>query len=142
MPPSTNITEPPSKMDSSRGHLVSSYLLSKSSESFEDDYATFGHQDAKYSGFNLLLLSPRGTTDLPFDAAFVTNHGAGGEIESRVLTPDERTGGGMANGIDGQGGNEWPKVQHGIQSLNGYLRTLHKDTSESELTEHLFQLLT
>jgi len=140
----TNITGPPSEMGSSRGDLVSSFLLSDPACSFDDELARFNQQDAKFAGFNLLLLSPslRDPRSLSLDAALVTNHGAGGRIKCRPLSPDERLAGGMSNGVDGQGGNEWPKVQHGIKSLNEYLGALPVDIKEVELTDHLFELLT
>lgn len=140
---STNITEPASQFSSSRGYLVSSYLLSEGSGSFKDDLETFDNQDAKYAGFNLLLLSPSAqASGLSFEAALVTNHGGGGGIESRLLTAEERNCGGMANGVDGQGGNEWPKVTQGVQSLSELLAKLPRDINESALTESLFKLLT
>jgi len=131
-------------MASSRGELVSSYLLSDPASSFDDELITFNLREDKFAGFNLLLLSPllHNSKNFSFEAALVTNHGAGGVITSRILSADERLAGGMANGVDGQGGNEWPKVQHGIKSLNGYLGTLPADISETELTNHLFELLT
>ncbi|KIM81059.1 hypothetical protein PILCRDRAFT_821898 [Piloderma croceum F 1598] len=139
----TNITEPPSEMNLSRGHLISSYLLADPTRSLSDELRTFG-QMGVFAGFNLLLLSPllRESHALSFDAALVTNHGAGGVIQSRPLSPGERLVGGMTNGVDGQGGQEWPKVQHGIRSLNEYLATVSSDTKEAELTERLFELLT
>jgi len=140
----TNITGPPSEMGSSRGDLVSSYLLSDPTCSLDDELARFNRQDAKFAGFNLLLLSPslRHSQTLSFDAALVTNYGADGAIKSRPLSTDERLAGGMANGVDGQGGNEWPKVQHGVKSLNDCLGALPADIKEVDLTDRLFELLT
>jgi uncharacterized protein with NRDE domain len=131
-------------MNLSRGHLISSYLLADPTRSLSDELRTFGQMDAKFAGFNLLLLSPllRESHALSFDAALVTNHGAGGVIQSRSLSPGERLVGGMSNGVDGQGSQEWPKVQHGISSLNEYLATVSSDTKEAELTDRLFELLT
>jgi len=131
-------------VDSSRGYLASSYLLSDPARSLNDELGKFSQQDTKFAGFNLLLLSPplQKSHALSFDAAFVTNHGAGGAIQSRPLSSDERLAGGMSNGIDGQGGSAWPKVHHGVRSLNEYLGTLSSETEEAELTDCLFELLT
>lgn len=92
----------------------------------------------------MLLISPLDLHSglLSFDAAIVTNHGAGGVLQTRPLSTDERLAGGMANGIDGQGGNEWPKVQQSVKSLREYLGALPPDTTEDELTNSLFELLT
>jgi uncharacterized protein with NRDE domain len=140
----TNISGPPSEKNSSRGDLVSSYLLSDPASSFDDELAKFNQQERKFAGFNLLLLSPSicDSQTLFFEAALVTNHGAGGVINSRKLSSDERLAGGMANGVDGQGGNEWPKVRHGVRSLSDYLKTLPVDIKETEFTNRLFELLT
>lgn len=140
----TNITGPPSKSGSSRGDLVTPFLLSDPASSFDDELMKLNQRDPKFAGFNLLLLSPspRDSQTLSFDAAFVTNHGAGGAIKSRRLSADERSVAGMSNGVDGQGGNEWPKVQHGIKHLKEYLRTLPADIEGTELANHLFELLT
>lgn len=132
-------------MTSSRGYLVSSYLLSDPARSLDDEVQTLTGQDTQYSGFNLLLLSPssqHGAQSLNYDAALVTNHGAGGAIESRPLTSAERSTGGISNGVDGQDAHEWPKVQRGIQSLKGFLGTLPTDIKEADLTDRLFELLT
>jgi len=123
--------------------LVSSFLLSDSGRPFSDELEKFNRQDTKFAGFNLLLLSPslRDSEKLSFDATLVTNHGAGGIITSRPLSADERQGGAMSNGVDGQGGDEWPKVQQGVQSLTNFLKELAPDTNETELTNSLFELL-
>ena len=140
---STNITEPPGQFNSSRGHLISTYLLSDTPSSFKDDVEKFDRQEIKYAGFNLLLLSPSAhPSGLSFEAALVTNHGGGGVIQSRLLTPEERRCGGMANGVDGQGGNEWPKVTQGVRSLTELFANLPRDINESALTESLFKILT
>lgn len=54
----TNITERPNSFTSSRGHLVSSFLLSDSSSPLEDEVGKVVSSDAKFAGFNLLLLAP------------------------------------------------------------------------------------
>lgn len=130
-------------MKLSRGYLVSSYLLSDPAESFDDELGKLNRLEDKFAGFNLMLLSPsRKLQALSFDAALVTNHGAGGVVQSRPLSKDERLAGAISNGIDGQGGNEWPKVKNGVNFLKEYLGKLPVDTKETELADHLFDLLT
>jgi uncharacterized protein with NRDE domain len=140
----TNINEPTAEMKSSRGYLVSSYLLSDPAESFDEELGKLNRLEDKFAGFNLTLLSPSRckSQTLSFDAALVTNHGAGGVIQSRPLSKEERLAGAISNGIDGQGGNEWPKVKYGVNFLKEYLGKLPADTKETELTDHLFDLLT
>jgi len=92
--------------------------------------------------FLLAPLAQDGSQPLAFAALLVTNHGAGGLLESRPLTSEERSVGGMTNGIDGKDGQNWPKVQHGIQSLSACLAALPTDITETDLTERLFELLT
>jgi uncharacterized protein with NRDE domain len=130
--------------DSSRGYIVSSFLLSDSSHPLEDEVGKILPQDAKFAGFNLLLLAPtiQSTNSLRFDASLVTNGGGGGIISSRSLSMEERSSGGFSNGVDGKGGAEWPKVQHGLQDFKTVLQTLSPDVEETELTDRLFQLLT
>jgi len=140
----TNISETSTKKRSSRGELVSSFLMSDPASSFDDELSKFIEKDTDFPGFNLLLLSPSlcDSQVLSFDAALVTNHGGGGSIKSRTLSAEERWVGGMSNGIDGQGGNRWPKVQYGVKYLKDYLESLPSDIDETELTNHLFELLT
>ncbi|KAJ7578154.1 NRDE protein-domain-containing protein [Mycena floridula] len=137
----TNITEPPQSLDSSRGSLVSSFLLSASSDSLEDEVARIIPRETKFAGFNLLLLAPvksSASTVLEFDASFVTNGGAGGIQTSRPLSPEERSCSGFSNGVDGKGGADWPKVKRGIRDFDSLLRD---EISESELVDRLFDLL-
>jgi len=144
----TNITEPARKYSSSRGSLTSTFLLPTSpSTSFRDEIRAIVSQNAKYAGFNLLLLSPRSigshrNRTLAFNAAFLTNSGGGGTITARDLSSEERHCGGMSNGIDSQGAGEWPKVKQGILGLQEILNTVSEDDGESELVERLFGLLT
>lgn len=105
-------------------------------------------QNAKFAGFNLLLLSPSrltdmdGTRNLSLDAAFLTNFGGGGAITARNLSNEERRCGGMSNGIDRQGASDWPKVKRGIQALDHVLNSMSEDINETKFVEDLFQLLT
>jgi uncharacterized protein with NRDE domain len=102
--------------------------------------------DASYAGFNLLLLAaasaPHSSPSFFFDALYVTNRGAGGPITYRALTDAQRHRGGLSNGVDGNGADEWPKVQHGVRALDALLDTLPPNTSDDQLTERLFDLLT
>ncbi|KXN84332.1 hypothetical protein AN958_12747 [Leucoagaricus sp. SymC.cos] len=173
----TNITEPPNSFTSSRGYLVSSFLLSDSSSPLEDEVGKIVLPEAKFAGFNLLLLAPAppssstipietGTPEgcgheleprrrevivssreqkLSYGAILVTNHGADGRLEARPLTSAERACGCMSNGIDGQGGNEWPKVKRASSSFEEVIKSLPADSSsanEPELVEKLFGILT
>ncbi|KAF9222981.1 DUF833-domain-containing protein [Gyrodon lividus] len=140
----TNITEPITKFSSSRGHLVSSFLASQLSHPLEEDITRLIPCGAQYAGFNLLLLAPCASdlASLSFDATYVTNRGAGGPITYRPLTEAQRRRGGVSNGIDGKGADEWPKVQHGLRLLEAILDTLPPNTSEDHLAERLFDLLT
>jgi hypothetical protein len=84
---------------------------------------------------------------LTYDAILVTNHGAGGALETRRLTSAEHACGCVSNGIDGQGGNEWPKVKRASSDLGGVLQNLPTDgysfaQTEKVLIEHLFNILT
>ncbi|KAI0667700.1 DUF833-domain-containing protein [Trametes maxima] len=147
----TNITEPVRKYDSSRGDLTSSFLLPqapKATLAAEIDEFVLENRGRAYAGFNLLLLSPApgsgppGPEPLAFDGAFVTNSGGGGPIAARMLTAEERRRGGISNGIDHRGASEWPKVKHGIQTLDAVLNSLPQDATETEIVDRLFALLT
>ncbi|KAG7087931.1 hypothetical protein E1B28_011977 [Marasmius oreades] len=154
----TNITEAfdPSVI-TSRGSLVSSFLLLESDEPFEEQVRQCFPRDAKYSGFNLLLFAPRvvpatssqsSDLELRYDnSSLVTNGGACGPITSRQLSAKERSCGGFSNGVDGVDGDgsEWPKVTHGLRDLENLISQVtqasNKQTDESELADRLFELL-
>ncbi|ETW81471.1 hypothetical protein HETIRDRAFT_240525, partial [Heterobasidion irregulare TC 32-1] len=147
----TNITEPSASYRSSRGRLVSSFLLAPGAHTLTDHVAELVQQekDTAYAGFNLLLLEAsrsqrRGPSrpQLEFDAVLVTNGGGGGALSARGLTPAERACGGLSNGIDGRGADAWPKVVRGTAALEGVLSEITSDTTPDELTERLFALLT
>jgi len=84
-----------------------------------------------YAGFNLLLLEPSvppGTTttgdagtELTYDARLLTNGGGGGRVRARTLSDAERASGGISNGVDGEGGDAWPKVVQGRATLRSVL---------------------
>lgn len=155
---STNITEPIRKYATSRGELVSHFLLPKTpkQQSLQAEIDAFlgAHRERAYAGFNLLVLEPtlgtppesegevRSGPSLSFDGAFLTNSGGGGTITGRMLSEAERHTGGMSNGIDGRGADEWPKVQHGREALRSLLRGLPDDASEAQIADRLFALLT
>ncbi|OCH91598.1 DUF833-domain-containing protein [Obba rivulosa] len=145
----TNITEPHGRYNSSRGTLTSSFLLPESSSAtLQEEVDRILAQDARYAGFNLLLLCPSRSIDhgdgrcLSLEAAFLTNSGGGGKIKARILSETERRCGAMSNGIDYHGAAEWPKVRRGSQMFQDTLSSVHADTPESDLTERLFELLT
>lgn len=140
----TNITEPYQTFESTRGTLVSSFLLSDSSSPLEDEVGKIIPRDAKFAGFNLLLLAlpppaSNPTTPLTFEASFVSNNGAGGTLHTRSLDAEERSCGGFSNGIDAQGGGDWPKVKRGKEIFASIIDT---PLNEEALTARLFQLLT
>ncbi|KAG1768534.1 NRDE protein-domain-containing protein [Suillus occidentalis] len=135
----TNITEEYKTYGSSRGDLVASFL---SSEEEEGDVIDIP-RDGLYAGFNLLLLTPkRSQHALSFNATFITNRGGGNPLTQRALTPTEQTHSGLSNGIDGQGAESWPKIQHGLDSFASVMNTLLPNTSEEQLADDLFSLLT
>ncbi len=136
----TNITEPYQTFESTRGTLVSSFLLSDSSNPLEDEVGKIIPQDAQFAGFNLLLLAPQNPVNpLNFDASFVSNNGAGGSLHIRSLAADERACGGFSNGIDVQDGGDWPKVKRGKEM---FASIIDEPLDEGALTGQLFQLLT
>ena len=148
----TNITEPLRKYASSRGDLTHSFLLPQApaaSLQAEIDEFLEENRDRAYAGFNMLILSPSPLSwsdhkpnTITFDGAFITNSGGGGQITARMLSDAERRCGGMSNGVDHLGANEWPKVQHGIQALRDVLNALPQNATEAEIVEQLFALLT
>ncbi|KAL4081170.1 NRDE protein-domain-containing protein [Scleroderma citrinum] len=146
----TNITEETNaKFVHSRGYLVSSFLAPRPPSQPERTPNT--DPDARYAGFNLLLLVPQGSAQpnpsLSYDAYLVTNHGAGGEITYRPLTRAERRYGGQSNGVDGRGGEGWFKVKKGLDGLQDVIK-LGEDgdavpkVAEDKIIEELFELLT
>ena len=145
---STNITEAPGKYTSTRGELASSFLLPRRPTArLRDEVDRLVSENGTFAGFNLLLLAPRlehteGADRVHFDSAFVTNSGGGGRITARILSEAERRCGGLSNGIDSAGANEWSKVEKGKQALQDVLETAAEGMSESELAERLFELLT
>ncbi|KAG6856229.1 hypothetical protein H0H87_006323 [Tephrocybe sp. NHM501043] len=139
----TNITEPVKAYELSRGSLTSSFLLSDLSETLEGEVNRIVPPDAKFAGFNLLLLEPTAPQPdgrLHFDSLLVTNHGSGGTVESRPLSTKERFCGCVSNAIDGEG-TVWPKVGHATQAFDVTLQTLSSETTESELVDQLFEIL-
>jgi len=143
----TNITEPSNHYNTSRGNLVSSFLLSPNTSERNNIVP-----DAKFAGFNLLLLTPTTILDdlginnttsiLRYESLFVTNHGGGGSVTSRTLTSSERSCGALSNGIDGTDAHLWPKVQHATAHFPVVVKSSRStDPTDVELVEHLFQLL-
>jgi len=140
----TNIREPYAGYEMSRGFLVPYFLQhsisSSGSVDVKQEIDELTSSDPKLAGFNLLLFTLSGSEALSYDATFLTNGGGGNPITSRSTTLAERRCGALSNGIDCQGGNEWPKVQHGIAGLNDILS---RDTGLDDMTlaEGLFGLL-
>ncbi|KAJ3492319.1 hypothetical protein NLI96_g81 [Meripilus lineatus] len=144
----TNITEEAGQYSSTRGELVSSFLLpDPPSITFEQHAERLVSRNVSYAGFNELLLSPTFGTDnegrarLSYNAAFVTNSGGGGSISVRVLSSAERECGGISNGVDGHGADSWPKVKQGTKLLSDVLQLIGPTTADAELAEQLFSIL-
>lgn len=149
--------------------MVSSFLLSDNSGrhhhlASEDQVRNLVPEDAKFAGFNLLLLTPTTTrtsttSTTPFDSGFaststiryndsllVTNHGGGGPVTSRTLTSSERSCGALSNGIIDDNSSAaalWPKVQHATAHFPAVVveKSRSTDPTDVELVEHLFKLL-
>jgi hypothetical protein len=111
-----------------------------------------------FAGFNLLVFiphltksvsDPEETWELSYEVTKLSNNGGGNPIVSRSLTSEERKGSAMSNGIDGKGGDEWPKVKDATKCLREVLEgdaerkegsNLSRKTDE-ELAEELFGIL-
>ena len=162
----TNITEPGASYASSRGTLVAAFLADPRGDlDLAGATTALTAQDAAYAGFNLLLLEPLSpfptatgpasatATDtdsatLAYDARLLTNGGGGGPIRARTLSDDECACGGISNGVDGEGGDAWPKVVNGRAALRSILdegsagEGLKIADAESHLADQLMDLLT
>ncbi|KAI0278203.1 NRDE protein-domain-containing protein [Russula aff. rugulosa BPL654] len=154
----TNISEPGASYASSRGTLVAAFLADPRGHSDLASATTaLTAEDTSYAGFNLLLLEPHShlpttgsdtvTTTLAYDARLLTNDGGGGHIRARTLSDDECACGGISNGVDGQGGDVWPKVLQGRAALRSILDEGSADgpkiaDADSHLVERLMELLT
>ena len=143
----------------SRGNLVSSFLLSNNPGGHmtsEDQVRNIVPYDAKFAGFNLLLLTPSsipldsddngGTTTtsssiIRYESLLVTNHGGGGAVTSRTLTSSERSCGALSNAVDGADAHLWPKAQHATAHFPAVVESRSTDPTDVELVEHLFKLL-
>ncbi|KAF8624405.1 hypothetical protein AX15_005886 [Amanita polypyramis BW_CC] len=139
----TNITETTTNFGTSRGSLVPSFLLSDPSLSLEEGVNKIASPDTKFSGFNLILFAPAMKSDgsLSYESHLITNHGAGGVLDSRPLSEDERRCGGVSNGVDGAGMSDWPKVKRATQDLDAVLQGLSPNPSETELVDRLMDIL-
>lgn len=161
----TNITEPGASYSSSRGALLTAFLADPRGDlDLAGATTALTAEHIAYAGFNLLLLEPlppllpttgpasTTTTDvattLAYDARLLTNGGGGGPIRARTLSADERACGGISNGIDGEGGDAWPKVVQGRAALRSILDEGSAGEGpeiadvDSHLAERLMDLLT
>jgi len=132
---------------------VSSFLGDPSGD-LASDAAALTRQTTRYAGFNLLLLEPLASSfpasasTLAYDARLVSNGGGGGSIHARAPTDAERACGGMSNGVDGHGGDLWPKVVQGRDELGNVLDELSRGPEMDEpdederLAGRLIELLT
>ena len=143
--------------------MVSSFLLSNPRNlASEDQVRNLVPDDAKFAGFNLLLLTPTTTTTktptTPLDSGFasssltiryddsllVTNHGGGGPVTSRTLSSSERSCGALSNGIidSADAAALWPKVQHATAHFPAVVvESRSPGPTDVELAEELFKLL-
>ena len=139
----TNITEEHRAYSSSRGELASAFLLPRDpTEGLDAHVAALAETNGTYAGFNVLFLAPRDVDGpVAYDAAFVTNHGGGGRVAHRALSAAERACGGLSNGIDGAGAENWPKIRQGSQLFVDALQAA-AGAPEDELVERLFGTLT
>jgi hypothetical protein len=69
---------------------------------------------------------------LGYDARLLTNGGQGGRIRARMLSPSEYAYGGTSNGVDGEGGDAWPKVVQGRAAFRSILELEEEDEGEGE----------
>ncbi|KAF8349596.1 NRDE protein-domain-containing protein [Amanita rubescens] len=138
----TNITEAASNFGTSRGVLVSSFLLSDGSLPLEQEAGRIATRDTKFSGFNLMLFAPLMKSDgtISYESLLATNHGAGGVLTSRPLSEDERCCGGVSNGIDEAGGSDWPKVKRATNDFDAVFQSLSPDHAETELVDRLMDI--
>ena len=129
-------------------------LPSSSENSVKGEIQTLLDLESRFAGFNLLVFVPRvlgsgGVRSLSYEVTKLSNNGGGNPIISRPLTGEERRGGAMSNGIDGKGGDEWPKVQDATRGLREVLKDDFEKTDDSdprrrsdeELVEELFGIL-
>ncbi|PVF97677.1 hypothetical protein CPB86DRAFT_785632 [Serendipita vermifera] len=154
----TNITEEARTRNTSRGNLVSDFLLSSKKDTMEQHVNALTeiptteeeriiHRD--YAGFNLLLISvaeedgaPEPTGDGAVRRprmALVTNSGGGGVLSARWLDEKETALHGVSNGIDGVTMHLWTKVKEGEECLKEAINAPH--LVEDELCEHIFSVL-
>jgi uncharacterized protein with NRDE domain len=147
----TNIIEPDAIYAASRGTLVASFLGDLRGDSdLESTTDALTNQNPSYAGFNLLLFQPLQQHQqqqplagkLAYGARLVTNAGGGGRIRARALSDAECACGGISNGVDGRGGDAWPKVVQGRAALQSVLDGLSPGTDDSNLVGQLIELLT
>lgn len=77
---------------------------------------------------------------LSYEGRLVTNHTGGGSIRTRELEAAECVAGGVSNGVDGHGGNTYPKIRDGVSALKQALEAGGSD--EDKLISYLLELLT
>ena len=131
-------------------------LPSFAGNSLKEEIQTLLDLETRFAGFNLLVFTPQvtgseseGSLRLSYEATKLSNGGGGNPMVSRTLTSEERKAGAMSNGVDGEGGDEWPKVQTATRSLREVLKddfdraddpNSHQKSDE-ELAEELFGIL-
>ena len=134
---------------------MSSMLLPSSpGSSIKQEIQALLDLKSRFAGFNLVVFDPQvseseGSWRLSYEATKLSNNGGGNPIVSRPLTSEERKGGAMANGIDGKGGDEWPKVLEATQRLREVFKddfeppdeSGSRQRSDEELAEELLGVL-
>lgn len=123
---------------------MSSFLLPAAPDldQFTHELGSGAHTD--YAGFNLVLFSPSSKTggSISYKGSLVTNSGGGGDISSRDLNADEALIGAISNGVESIDGKDWPKVKRGQTCLSQILDKDHLESSEGDLVNQLFDMLT
>jgi len=153
----TNITEEARKRNTSRGNLVSDFLMSSTKETMDQHLEALTmtalteeeraeHRD--YAGFNLMLISVASEDDAQVKdgsavrkprMALVTNSGGGGVLSARRLDEHETCLQGVSNGVDGKTMDLWTKVKEGENALEAAIKPPYKD--EETFIERLFAIL-
>lgn len=138
---------------------MSSLLLPSpgGNNSVQDEIRHLLDLKSRFAGFNLLVFVPRisnpesgsqRSCELSYEVTKLSNNGGGNPIVSRTMTSEERKVGAMSNGVDGQGGDEWPKVVDATRSLREVLEDNKREEdsdsgrkSDEEFAEELFGIL-
>ncbi|KAI0030994.1 DUF833-domain-containing protein [Vararia minispora EC-137] len=137
----TNITEAPGSYPLSRGALLSNFLLQRGS--LNAAVEELEGKDGMFAGFNMLAFAPvPGSVPLSYDARFITDGHGGGVLHYRPLRESERAACGLSNGVDGKGGEAYPKILAGTAELQAIISSLPPDAPDDALADQLLDMLT